>query len=262
MTEETTVGPMTVGEVARACGVTVRTLHHYDRLGLVVPSSRSAAGYRLYSGADLDRLQHVVVLRRLEVPLEEIAALLESGDTVGRLRRQLDRVRARLAELEQLDHAIETALERAVAQQRMTDTEMRALFGDAFEDTYAEEAERRWGGSEAWRESQARTASYTREDWEAVKAEQDRVTDAFAEAMASGAPADSEPAMAAAEAHRATIERWFYACAPVMHRSMGALYADDARFAAEYEARSPGLAAYVRDAIVANGDRAGGATEE
>ena len=77
VTGEHTETTFTVGQVADLLGVTVRTLHHYDGIGLVVPSERSRAGYRLYTTADLTRLQHVVVYRRLEFPLEQIATLLE-----------------------------------------------------------------------------------------------------------------------------------------------------------------------------------------
>jgi len=68
---------LTVGQVAEQLGVTVRTLHHYDEIGLVVPSDRTGAGYRLYGGEDITRLQQVVVYRRLGFALGEIAALLD-----------------------------------------------------------------------------------------------------------------------------------------------------------------------------------------
>src|SRR6476659_7700741 len=93
----------TVGQVAELFGVTVRTLHHYDEIGLLVPSERSRAGYRLYTDGDLARLQQVVVYRRLEMPLEEIATLLDGGeDAADHLRRQRDAVRQRLDELTDL----------------------------------------------------------------------------------------------------------------------------------------------------------------
>ena len=74
----------TVGQVADVFGVTVRTLHHYDEIGLLVPSERSAAGYRLYTDDDLARLQQVVVYRRLELSLDEIASLLDGGEDARR----------------------------------------------------------------------------------------------------------------------------------------------------------------------------------
>ena len=71
--------PLTIGEAARIAGVTVRTLHHYDDIGLLVPSERSAAGYRLYAAGDLERLQQILLYRELDLPLEAIRRLLLPG---------------------------------------------------------------------------------------------------------------------------------------------------------------------------------------
>ena len=70
---------LTVSEVSRLAGVSVRALHHYDEIGLLVPSARSDAGYRLYSRDDLDRLQEILLFRELEIPLDDIAVLLAGG---------------------------------------------------------------------------------------------------------------------------------------------------------------------------------------
>ncbi|MDQ6641736.1 MAG: MerR family transcriptional regulator, partial [Actinomycetota bacterium] len=104
---------LTVGQVAVDLGVTVRTLHHYDEIGLVRPSGRSQAGYRLYTRADLERLEAVVVYRRLGFPLGEIAALVEAtgADRAGHLRRQRAAVSTRLEEMHDLVKAIDRALE-------------------------------------------------------------------------------------------------------------------------------------------------------
>ena len=82
---------LTVGQVAESFGVTVRTLHHYDAEGLVVPSARTHAGYRLYTDADLARLATVVTYRRLGLPLDEVRALL---DHLGRRSRTARRWRS------------------------------------------------------------------------------------------------------------------------------------------------------------------------
>src|SRR3954464_14032056 len=89
---------MNVGEVAALAGVTVRTLHHYDRIGLLSPSVRTAAGYRRYTPSDLDRLHQVLVYRELGFPLEEIATLLDDpgADPAEHLRRQHRLLRDRL----------------------------------------------------------------------------------------------------------------------------------------------------------------------
>jgi DNA-binding transcriptional MerR regulator len=86
--------PLRVGEVARATGLTVRTLHHYDEIGLLVPSERSGAGYRLYSAGDVRRLYRILALRGMGFTLDEIAATLEreGDDPRQAVRRHIDRL--------------------------------------------------------------------------------------------------------------------------------------------------------------------------
>ena len=142
---------LTVGQVAEQLGVTVRTLHHYDEIGLLVPSERTPAGYRLYTAEDITRLQHVVVYRRLGFPLEEIALLLDepSADVSEHLRRQREAVMSRLDEMHDLVTAIDRALEKEMTGNKLTREEQKELFGDGFSDDYADEAEQRWGETEA-----------------------------------------------------------------------------------------------------------------
>ena len=91
---------LTVGDVAQLSGVTVRTLHHYDRIGLVTPSGRTAAGYRLYGEGDLDRLHAVLGYRELGFALEQIADLLDgTAEPLAHLRRQHGLVRSRIEQL-------------------------------------------------------------------------------------------------------------------------------------------------------------------
>ncbi len=259
MPEQQIAGQMwTVGQVADELGVTVRTLHHYDEIGLVSPSDRSPAGYRLYGVADLERLQNVVVYRRLGFALEEIVTLLdESGaDLTSHLRRQRDAVMSRLDELSGLVSAIDRALEKQMSGIQLSKAEQRELFGDGFSEDYAAEAQQRWGDSDMWKQSQSRAAGYTKDDWVAVKAEMDAVNAAFVDAKRSGEPATSDRAMDAAEAHRQHIDDRLYALTPEFHRNLGDMYVSDPRFTQTYDDLEPGLARYVRDAIHANADRA------
>ncbi|OFE19056.1 transcriptional regulator [Humibacillus sp. DSM 29435] len=249
----------TVGQVAELLGVTVRTLHHYDEIGLLCPSERSAAGYRLYTEGDLTRLQQVVVYRRLEMPLDEIAALLGDGaDAAAHLRRQRTAVMTRLGELNELVTAIDRALEREMSEKPATREQMRELFGDGFKDEYQHEAKQRWGDTEAWKQSQARTNRYTKADWEQIKAQQDAVNAQFVAALRSGEPATGEAAMAAAERARQQIHDHFYDLDHDFHRKLGDMYVADPRFAKTYDDLEAGLAQYVRDAIHANADRHAG----
>src|SRR5450631_3218191 len=211
---------LTVGQVAEQFGVTVRTLHHYDQIGLLVASERTSAGYRLYTDEDIARLQHVVVYRRLGFALEEIAVLLQEqamadgGFVIGHLRRQRAAVLSRLDEMRDLVKAIDKALEKEMSGMKLTKEEQKELFGDGFSDEYADEAEQRWGQTEAWKQSQKRTTKYTKQDWVQVKADMDATNAAFAVAMDAGLPATSAEALDAAEQHRLHIEKWFYDITP------------------------------------------------
>ncbi len=245
----------TVGQVAETFGVTVRTLHHYDEIGLLSPSERSRAGYRLYTQADIERLGRIVVYRRLELPLEQIAAVLDDGtDPTEQLRRQREAILTRLDELHELVGAIDAALERHMTDQPATTEDLKEMFGDGYGEEYAAEAQARWGETDAWKQSKQRTSRYTKADWESVKAEQLAVGQAFVAALQSGAPPTSEVAMDAAELHRRSIHR-FYDCSYAMQRGLADMYIADPRFTKTYEDMAPGLAAYVRDAIHANADR-------
>jgi DNA-binding transcriptional MerR regulator len=246
-----------VGQVARFAGITVRTLHHYDEIGLLRPSERSAAGYRRYSEPDLDRLQQVLFYRELGFSLEEIAVILDDpgGDPVTHLRRQHELLRRRIGRLEAMAAAVERAMEARKMGISLTPQERFEVFGDFDPEQYAEEAEERWGGTDAFEQSHRRTARYTKDDWRAITAEAGEVLQAFAAAFAEGAPAEGERATDVAERHRAHITRWFYDCTYEIHKGLGEMYVTDPRFAANYERVAEGLSRYVRDAIHANAAR-------
>ncbi len=259
MTETTQAALLTVGQVAERLDVTVRTLHHYDEIGLVAPSERSRAGYRLYTEQDLTRLQHVVVYRRLGFALDEIALLLQEPESVGQhLRRQRAAVTHRLDELRELVTAIDRALDKEGSGMKLTREEQKELFGEGFSDDYAAEAQERWGETDAWKQSQRRTSQYSKEDWVEVKAEMDTVNAAFVEAKRAGLAPDSTQAMDAAEAHRRHIHDRFYDVSHDFHRGLADMYVADPRFTRTYDDQEPGLAQYVRDAIHANADRHAG----
>jgi DNA-binding transcriptional MerR regulator len=251
--------PVHVGEVARLAGVTVRTLHHYDRIGLLSPSERTATGYRVYTASDLDRLHQVLVYRELGFPLEEVATLLDDADAdpEAHLRRQHGLLRDRLERTRAVLAALEKEMEARQMGISLTPEEKFELFGEHYSEDYEREAEERWGDTEAWAQSARRTAAYTKEDWVAIKAEADDVVRRFAAAMQAGTPADAPEAMTVAEDHRQHVGRWFYDCPPAMHAGLGRMYVEDERFAATYEQVAPGLAQYVSTAVQANAARLG-----
>ncbi|MCZ7415098.1 MULTISPECIES: MerR family transcriptional regulator [unclassified Streptomyces] len=248
-----------VGQVAGFAGVTVRTLHHYDEIGLLVPGERNVAGHRRYSDADLDRLQQILFYRGLGFPLEEVAVLLDDpdADPNEHLRRQYALLTDRAEQLRKMAAAVQHAMEARKMGINLTPEEKFEVFGDFDPERYAEEAERRWGGSDAWAESQRRAASMTKEEWKAAMAEFDAIHRRIAGRMAEDGDPRTAEAMELAEEHRRFLCRTSYDCTFEIHTGLGEMYVADPRFTAYLERFRPGMAAYLRDAIVANAARHG-----
>ncbi|MCX3063242.1 MerR family transcriptional regulator [Streptomyces beihaiensis] len=246
-----------VGQVAGFAGVTVRTLHHYDEIGLLVPSERNHASHRRYGEPDLDRLQRVLFYRELGFPLEEIQALLDDPDTDPRehLRRQHGLLTARIEKLQKMAEAVEHAMEAQKMGIQLTPKERFEVFGDKDPERYRDEAERRWGGTEAYTESQRRAATYTKEDWKRLQAEVEEWSTRYASLVAKGVSPGGEQAMDMAEEHRAHISRWYYECPHAMHVCLADMYVADERFKAFYDAMGEGVAEHLREAIHANARR-------
>ncbi len=252
--ETFTAGEYTVSELAGRFRVSVRTLHHYDEVGLVTPSRRTAAGYRLYGPADAERLAHVLAYRACGLGLAEIRAALDSSgdDLVAHLTRQLALLDDRVDLLERQRAALTTALEAAEMGINLGPEDRLEVFGEHDPTQYADEAQERWGDTDAYRESHRRTSSYGKADWQRLSDESEAIETELADCLTSGEPADGARARAAAERHRLHIDRWFYPCSHEMQVGLAEMYVADPRFAAHYDDRAPGLAQYVHDAIVAN----------
>ena len=247
---------MRIGEVARLAHVTVRALHHYDRIGLLRPTGRSEAGYRQYTEGDLERLQTVLLYKELGFGLGEICDLLavpgfDRREALRAQRAQLARRSERLdAMLALIDRTL-AALDEGIPMGR---SDMFEIFGDF--DPAEHEAEAHWGETEAYEESTRRTRRYTKVDWARFKAESDAVNETVATLIDKDVTPSDARAMDAVERHRLLVDAWFYPCPHEMHEQLGRMYVEDARFTATYEKIRPGMAAYMRDAIAANAARA------
>src|ERR687890_1376131 len=182
----------TVGKVAQLSGVTIRTLHHYDEIGLLSPLGRSAAGYRLYEDYDLERLRRILFYRELGFDLEEIATIIDDPrtDALGHLRRQRGLLTERIQRLSAMVEAIDYELEARTMDIRLTPEERFEVFGEFRPEDHAEEAERRWGETDAYKESNRRVSKYTREDWLRLKAEGEGVEARLAAAFEAGLAPD------------------------------------------------------------------------
>lgn len=247
----------TVGEVARMSGQTIRTLHHYDRIGLLVPAERTPSGYRDYSDQDLERLRQILTYRELGFGLDQIAALLDDphADTHAHLVRQHRLVNERINRLRTMAQALEHLMEADTMNLNLTSAERLELFGDFDVDAHSEEARQRWGNTEAYTQSQRRVSTYTKADWERLNAESEQIYQDLARAMNEGLAPDSTAVMDLAERHRAHITSWFYDCPAEMHQGLGRMYVEDERFTTTIDAHGQGLSVYLREAFAANAAR-------
>lgn len=243
-----------VGELARMAGVSVRTLHHYDAIGLLSPEQRSGSGYRLYGPEAVGRLREILTYRELGFALEEIAELLDgsSHGLVERLAEQRQLIGRQAKRLAGIANAIDKEMEAQKMGTTLTAAERLEVFGEFDPADHEAEARERWGKSDAYATSARRTASYSKAQWQQIRAESDQLGAGFAAAMAEGEAPDSERAMDLAEAHRAHISQWFYECSAEMHVELTRLYVDDPRFARHYERRAKGLGGYIQAAARAN----------
>src|SRR5918993_418955 len=174
----------TVGRVAELSGVTIRTLHHYDEIGLLSPGGRSASGYRIYEDSDIERLQQILFYRELGFDLKEISAIVDDPrtDALGHLRRQRKLLVERMERLGAMVDAIEYEMEARTMNIRLTPEERFEVFGEFRPEDHAEEAERRWGETDSYKESQRRVSKYGKEDWLRLKAEEEEIRASLAAA--------------------------------------------------------------------------------
>ncbi|MFC9999242.1 MerR family transcriptional regulator [Nocardia sp. NPDC127526] len=244
---------LTVGRTAGLVGLSVRTLHHWDVIGLVRPSDRTSAGYRLYAPADIARIHRVLVYRELGFPLAQIAQLLDDPATDARehLRRQRTELVDRIARLESMVGAVDRMLEASAKGMQLTPEQQVEIFGSDWQPEWIEEAEQRWGDSAQWAQWADRTADWTPADWTRITAETNELNADLATAKRDGVSPGSAEANALAERHRALMSRYFD-CTRSMQSCMARMFIEEPGYADYYDAFEPGLCAWFRDIIYAN----------
>lgn len=240
--------PFTVGELSRLTGLTVRALRYYDEIGLVPPSARSDAGYRLYDDRDVHRLQQVVMLRELGVPLDDIARAL-TGDRAALLQQHRVALADKRARIDRMLAAVDAALADLEKGHTMQPNDVSKMFDGFRPEDYEDEVVARWGNTEAYRESARRTKGYGKADWDEIRRELDSIHGRLVALMQQGVPVSDPAVQALVAEHRAHIDRWYYPCSVQMHRGLGEMYVADPRFTANLDKAAPGFAQFLRDAI-------------
>lgn len=253
----TTSDALTVGAVARLAGITIRTLHHYDEIGLVVPDGRTESGYRLYDRGAVERLQEVLFFRELGFALDEIKEIVTQPtyDRGVALERQRALLEAQADRILTMIDAVTTAAESHKRGINMSNEEMLEVFGDFDPAEHDAEVDERWGKTDTYKQSAQRTSRYTKQDWEKLRQEADAINQRFLVLMADGTAAETAAAMDVAEEHRAHITQWFYECSKAIHAGLGQMYIADHRFRESIDKAGEGLAGYMSAAIAANAAR-------
>ena len=208
----------TVREVSRITGVSVRTLHHYDAIGLLKPAQVTEAGYRLYDNAALGRLQTILLFRELQFPLKEIRDLLDTPD-FDPMAALDDQIRLLQLRREHLDRLIEHA--RQIQKTGVMNMDFKAYDTKKL-DAYAAEAKKRWGHTDAWRESQEKAKGKSRQT---QISEADGLMDIFRRlgALRTGSPAAPEAQTLVAELRQYICDH-YYNCTPQILRGLGQMY--------------------------------------
>jgi MerR family transcriptional regulator, thiopeptide resistance regulator len=246
-----------VKDVARFAGVSVRTLHHYDAIGLLVPPLRTASGYRLYDEASLFRLQQILINRELGLPLEDIRRLLDDTpfDYKSALIRQREQLAKRVRMATEMIGAIDKAMELLEKPKVSEAMDMKKIFDGFYPEKYEDEVKDRWGHTDTYKESMRCTQGYSLDDWKIINAEQDSIYRMAGAAMqASKSPGDDD-VKEIAEQHRLFIDRRFYPCSPAMHCSLANMWQSDSRFSDTIDKYGLGLTAFLADAVRANAVR-------
>ena len=236
--------PYTVQQLAQLAGVSVRTLHHYDQIGLLSPAERSQAGYRLYRTPDLLRLQQILFYKELGVPLDEIRRILDQPgfDPLNALQDHRRELSQRLQRLERLLHTVDKTI-HALQEEKMTltDEELYAGFTQEQKERYEREVKEMYAPALV-AESQRRLRRLNKAQWQDVKEAGQAVILKLAELIDQ--PIESPAVQAAVAEHHAWIENFYTPTADV-YRGLGHLYAENPEFRQFHDKVKPGLADFM-----------------
>lgn len=239
-----------IQQVARLCGVTTRTLRHYDQIGLLTPTRTAGNGLRYYDADALTRLQRILMLRDLGLGLPAIAEVLDGQtDDVAALRGHLAWLES---ERERLAHQIR-AVQHTIEKKKRGETPMAEQMFEGFDHTqYKEEVEQRWG-KQAYADGDRWWRGLSQDEKAAFMNEVKSLNETWQRTFAAGHTPESAEAQAVAQRHYRWLTSAYQGKAPGKEHLIGLaqMYVDDPRFAANYEAStSDGGAEFVRDALI------------
>ncbi len=241
----------TVKELSRLAGVSVRTLHHYDEIGLLRPAAHSGAGYRLYGPVELKRLQQVLFFKELDFSLEAIRAILDSPgfDEASTLRQHRSLLLKRRERLDKLLDTVDKTLNAIKGGNMMQDKDYFENFDmteiEEQQKKYAQEVDQKYPG---WQQRD-KTKRYGKREWAEVMQKGGQIQTDLADLMAEGRDPADPAVQAVIDRHFHYIDDSFYDCSLEVYAGLSNLYVDDQRFTENIDKVKPGLAAFQSKAM-------------
>lgn len=239
-----------IREFAKLTGVSVRTLHYYDEIGLLKPSSVDEQnGYRFYDEYALTRMQEILFYRELDFPLKEIRMILSSPDydKQNALKEQKYLLTLKKERLERLISALDSAMKGEIVDMNIFDN---SEF-EAKREQYAKEAKEKWGDTAAYKESAEKTADYSSDKWNQVNSAMDSIIAEFADCKRKGLTSDSKEAQEVVKRWQGFITENYYTCTKEILAALGEMYVADERFRDNIDRHGDGTAQFMSDAIKA-----------
>lgn len=237
---------MKINEVAKLTGITVRTLHYYDEIGLLKPSEITATGYRIYDNQCLELLQQILFLRELDFSLNDIKDIIQNknynkNDALQKQKELLIKKRDRLNSLiTLLNSTIKGENDMSFKQFDMTEIENT-------KKEYAKEVKERWGQTSAYAESEKKTANYDSEKWGMINEEGSSILKEFS--AIRNEQCDSEKAQELIAKWQNYITKNFYKCTNKILSCLGMMYVGDQRFTENIDKNGKGTAEFMSKAI-------------
>lgn len=240
---------LTISEIAEATGVSVRTLHYYDEIGLLEPSSvEKQNGYRFYDEKSLERMQEILFYRELDFPLKDIVKILASPeyDKKKALAEQKKLLTLKKERIERLIKLLESS---SKGDFTMSFKEFDNSKYEAERKKYAEEAEKKWGKTEAYGEFEKKSKGYSDEKWSDVNEAMDSLIGEFSDCLENGGSPETEEAQALVKKWQDFITENYYTCTNEILAGLGLMYTADERFKANIDAHGMGTAEFMSKAI-------------
>ena len=234
---------MQIKEFAEFTGVSVRTLHYYDEIGLLPPADVDrVTGYRFYDEQSLLRMQEILFYRELDFSLKSIEEILSSPnyDKVKALKEQKQLLKLKKERLERLIAAIDAA--------EKGENMMKAFDNSEFE-TYKAEAKERWGNTDAYKEHTEKTKNYGKDKWSSLVADMDIILSEFALCMKNGSAPDAEETQNLVKKLQNHITENYYTCTREILSGLGQMYTADERFKNNIDKHADGTAEFISAAI-------------